>query len=257
MNWIKWVAPDTWTGKILVTGRMLLDIGLMLARQRSRTAWRLARIILSLKPRFTMVTNGNLLNLYSLVADANRTQLAGAVVECGVWNGGSAAMMRLADVDQLQRDGLRTMWLFDSFQGLPRPGARDGQSERDGYFVGLNRGRVENVQAAFRRLRVPFTEVKVVPGWFNDTLASAPVGSIALLHVDADWYDSVKVVLDVFYDKVTPGGYVVFDDYGYWQGCTQAVADFLSERGLGGLELVRTDRVGAYFRKPDVTDREA
>ena len=254
MNWIKLVAPDTWTGKILVTGRMLVDIGLMLAHQRSRAAWRFARIILMLKPRFTMVTNGNLLNLYRLVAQANQAQLAGALVECGVWNGGSAAMMRLADVDQSQADGLRTMWLFDSFQGLPRPGERDGQSERNGYFVGMNRGCIDNVQAAFRRLHVPFAQVKVIPGWFNDTLASVPVESIALLHVDADWYDSVKIVLDVFYDKVTPGGYIVLDDYGYWQGCNRAVAEFLSERGLGKIELVRTDRVGAYFRKPRGTD---
>ena len=70
-----------------------------------------------------------------------------------------------------------------------------------------------------------------------------------MLHIDADWYDSVKVVLDTFYDKVIPGGFVVLDDYGLWQGCGQAVKDFIVERSIKDVVVKPIGRDGAYFQK--------
>ena len=67
--------------------------------------------------------------------------------------------------------------------------------------------------------------------------------------MDADWYQSVKLCLETFYDRVASGGYVVFDDYGYWEGCRRAVDEFLSGHA-GKLDLVRVDHTGCYFRKP-------
>ena len=92
--------------------------------------------------------------------------------------------------------------------------------------------------------------VTIVPGWFDQTLRTAEIESIAVLHIDADWYDSVKAVLECLYDKVVPGGYVVLDDYGRFQGCTAAIHDFLEERDIKGAELKKVERAGAYFRKP-------
>ena len=133
---------------------------------------------------------------------------------------------------------------------MPPPGGQDGRREREQFFKGLTCGRVEAVRSAFRRVGVPFGLCEVVKGWFQDTFPATPVGPIALLHVDADWYDSVKLCLDTYYDRVAPGGFVVLDDYHYWEGCDRAVRDFLRERGLTGIRVTPTDRAGGCFRKP-------
>lgn len=144
----------------------------------------------------------------------------------------------------------RQIWLFDSFQGLPPPSSKDGAAEQKHYFEGLNKGAIANVGRAFQKLGLTLENTHITPGWFNETLHKAPIEQIAVLHIDADWYESVKVVLDIFYDRVMPGGFVALDDYGYWEGCKRALDDFCAERGLAAMELVRTDRVGAYFQKP-------
>ena len=82
----------------------------------------------------------------------------------------------------------------------------------------------------------------------SDSYQSASM-RIALLHIDADWYESVKLVLERLYDRVSPGGFVVLDDYGYWEGCRRAWSEFWAGRGPAA-ELVDVDGVGAYFQKP-------
>jgi hypothetical protein len=70
-----------------------------------------------------------------------------------------------------------------------------------------------------------------------------------LLHIDGDWYDSVKSCLDNLYDKVTPGGIIQFDDYGYWRGARKAIDEFLEHRGING-HLKRLDYSGRFLLKP-------
>jgi formylglycine-generating enzyme required for sulfatase activity len=65
----------------------------------------------------------------------------------------------------------------------------------------------------------------------------------------ADWYDSVKLCLDRFYDYVQPGGYIVLDDYGDWEGCRIATDEFLKKRSLD-VKLIQVDYTGFYFQKP-------
>jgi hypothetical protein len=66
--------------------------------------------------------------------------------------------------------------------------------------------------------------------------------------VDCDWYASVRFCLEQLYDQVSPGGYVVIDDYGHWQGCRRAVDEFLTSRGMIGA-LTRVDYTGVYWKK--------
>jgi O-methyltransferase len=119
------------------------------------------------------------------------------------------------------------------------------------YFEGWNKGSTENVRRAFGILELSLDGVHIVPGWFEDTLAGASVDQIALLHIDADWYESVKLALDTFYDQVVPGGFVVVDDYNVWEGCNRALADFLDERQLTHITLCYPNRSGVYFQKPE------
>jgi O-methyltransferase len=252
INFYKLLAPDFAIGKIIVFRKSVADSLRLLIRKPTAKSWRFAKLMLRVKPQFTMVTNKNLLTLYELVEDVNKRNLPGDIVECGVWNGGSAVTMAIANRQTLDGDSSkRTLWLFDSFEGLPPAGEKDGEGERQGYFPGWNKGNSDNVKRIFNNLGVPLDQVRIVPGWFESTLKNASMGRIAVLHVDADWYESVKLVLDVFYDKVVPGGYVILNDYGTWKGCNQAVEEFLLERDIQDVRLTIVEpRNGAYFQKP-------
>ena len=90
--------------------------------------------------------------------------------------------------------------------------------------------------------------VKIVAGWFQETFPTVTIPKIALLNIDADWYESVKLCLETFYDAVMPGGYVSFDDYGHWPGCKKAVDEFFEARRLP-YRLQAVDYTARWFRK--------
>jgi hypothetical protein len=242
-------APDFGLVNVLGLVKALFEVGWFLIKQPSSQALRMAWLIFQVKPAYTMVSATRLINLYQRVQDANRLNLAGDIVECGVWHGGSSAMMGAAVQDDSAFIGKRRLWLFDSFQGLPPPGSHDGEKERAFYFEGWCKGDIDKIEQIFRRLHIPWEQATVIPGWFDVTLERAPIEQIAVLHVDADWYDSVKLVLDKLYDRVVPGGFIVIDDYWVWPGCKKAVGDFLQERLLADTPLHNVSKVAVYFQK--------
>ena len=89
-----------------------------------------------------------------------------------------------------------------------------------------------------------------VKGWFNNTIPihKKSIGKIALLHLDCDWYESVKFCLEELYDNIIKGGFIIIDDYGHWKGCKKAVDEFIENRNLR-IELGKIDYTGVYFRK--------
>jgi O-methyltransferase len=91
----------------------------------------------------------------------------------------------------------------------------------------------------------------VCAGWFDDTFPSAApqIPEIAVLHCDSDYHDSVMLTLETFYPAVSPGGYVIIDDYGVAPGARKAVSAF-KERVGDNTRLVRVDQAGRYWRKP-------
>jgi hypothetical protein len=70
------------------------------------------------------------------------------------------------------------------------------------------------------------------------------------LHIDADWYASVRLVLEALYGRVVPRGFVVLDDYGHWPGCQQAVDDFFRGCDIRDIDIKELDGKGAFFQKP-------
>ena len=255
INIFKLLAPDFTLGKSIVLRKAIADTIKLLVRQPTAESLHFARLMLQVKPSYTMVTNKNLIVLYNLVQRANSLDLPGDIVECGVWNGGSAAVMGLSNIEGTHKYRNRTIWLFDSFQGLPPPTEQDGEEERANYFEGWGKGDVGKTKQVFARLGVPLDHVRIIPGWFDATLRTAPVDSIAILHIDADWYESVKLVLDLFYDKVVPGGFIILNDYGTWQGCNQALADYFTEHGISDVMITQVDPAGgAYFQKVSVNE---
>ena len=203
---------------------------------------------------YTMLPEASLLQLLQLLKDVHTEGLRGDIVECGVWRGGASFLM----ARQLQRLGThnRKVWLCDSFEGLPPPEERDGpaalryakNTDSPGY-VDNCRATLDEVQQGAQSLGLT-PNLQFIEGWFDQTLPihRERIGPIALLHVDCDWYASVRCCLDNLYDQVVPGGIIVFDDYYTWDGCALAVHEFLGTRHLSH-RLKSAGNVPAYFHK--------
>jgi len=208
-----------------------------------RSAWRLALPIAALPDEWRVrgYTHCGPARLRSLQTLVERTKnVSGVVVECGVASGGSAAVMSLA----LQRCGPKPLYLFDTFAGLPAPSAGDPDYDRAVLFVGECRGTQAEVTDLFSRLDLPAPIC--VPGLFGDTVARTDTGAIALLHLDGDWYESTVTCLQALWPRVTVGGCVQIDDYGYWKGCRRAVEEFFGPN-LPTLHTI--DHTGVWLEK--------
>jgi len=207
----------------------------------------------------TQLSYERLVTLYQQVAYLERNRLPGALVECGVWRGGAAAMMALANL--AEGSERRMLHLFDSFQGMPEPDlANDGEEalrwagrRGDGSLAstGVNVASPDDVNSLIiDRIGYPASSVVIHTGWFQDTLpvARPQIGPIALLRVDGDWYESTLVALEYLFDLVIPRGIVVIDDYGAFEGCRRATDEFLARRAPDAY-LHHIDYTGRYFIK--------
>jgi len=193
----------------------------------------------------TMVSYARLHGLYQATRYVVENAIPGEFVECGVAKGGSAALVGLT---LLQMRAKRDLWLFDTFAGLPKPSKDDPDYEIADLYTGTCFASQEEVRSSLQSLGVT-ADIHLVPGLFQDTVQDAPLQSISLLHLDGDWYESVKICLHALYDKVSPGGVIQFDDYGHWAGARKAVDEFLSERGIS-TQLRRLDFSGRQLVKP-------
>ncbi|MEM1205321.1 MAG: TylF/MycF/NovP-related O-methyltransferase [Acidobacteriota bacterium] len=200
------------------------------------------KLVAQVRP-YTMSDPTRLANLHRLVEDLEAAQIPGDLVECGVCNGGSAALMAATVTDSKRR-----LWLYDTFEGIPEAGPEDGEEalRHTGDFVG-NTHRVHEVLGA-----VGWDPERCVwrEGLFGDTLLQPLPEQIALLHIDADWYDSVMETLEALYPRVSMGGAVVLDDFGHWEGARRAFYDFCSRHGLQPM-LERRGYTQAHWWKGD------
>ena len=206
------------------------------------TSLRQKRVAQIVRP-FTIIGPERIGSLWNLASRIESQGILGDVVECGVYNGGTAAI--LAHFATHSRFG-RTVWLFDSFEGMPQTTERDEKTARG--YVGKLTGDIDNVRVVLNRVGADMTRVRVVKGWFQDTFRTVSISQIALLNIDADWYESIKLCLETFYDAVVPGGFISIDDYGHWTGCKRAVDEFFAERHLP-YELHSVDYTARWFQK--------
>ena len=194
---------------------------------------------------YTMCSNARLRGLHRAVRHVEKHRIPGDIVECGSARGGSAALMGLT---LLRLRSQRNLWLFDTYEGLPAPSAQDPDFELAELFTGTHVGTLSEVRELFQRLEIG-ENVQFVKGLFQETLPVIAMGQIAVLHIDGDWYESVKVCLECLYDKVVGGGVIQFDDYGYWKGARRATDEFLEKRGIEAA-LQRLDYSGRMLIKP-------
>jgi hypothetical protein len=145
----------------------------------------------------------------------------------------------------------RTVWVADSFEGLPIP----SRPEDAGYDFSVTKVPIlavglEEVQENFRRYDLLDEKVKFLKGWFRDTLHVAPIRELALLRLDGDLYESTMDSLKALYDKVSPGGFIIVDDFNDFEPCRRAVLEFRELHGIKDpIEVV--DWSGAFWRKSD------
>lgn len=206
-------------------------------------AMRLVRLIRMVLP-YSSLLPPRLAALCRLSREIDKRSVRGDIVECGVYNGGSAAV--LASI--CTRSPLnRRIWLFDSFEGLPQPTLKNGDKAPE--YASWCHGDLSKVREILQKLSIPEARVSIVKGWFQETFPAVQIPEIALLHIDADWYESVKLCLENFYDCVRPGGFIIIDDYGHWEGARKATDEFLRERAPG-VNLTGVDYTGRYFQKP-------
>ncbi|MEU2172235.1 TylF/MycF/NovP-related O-methyltransferase [Micromonospora chersina] len=205
---------------------------------------------------YTMVPRVRLDNVQACIAEVLEQEIPGDFIETGVWRGGTTIFMR----GILKAFGVtdRRVWVADSFQGLPEPDAGRFPAEavahasdtmtRTYKHFAVSRA---DVEANFRAFGLLDEQVRFLEGWFEDTLPAAPIERLAVIRLDGDYYQSTMDALTSLYDKLSPGGYVVVDDYGedLWTYCRQAVDDFRRDRGLTG-ELTRVDSKCYYWRRP-------
>jgi O-methyltransferase len=145
----------------------------------------------------------------------------------------------------------RSVWVVDSFQGLPPPDPTFPADSGDKHYAQSQLAiSLEAVKANFAKYGLLDEQVKFLKGWFSDTLPTAPIGSLAVLRADADMYGSTMDVLTTLYPKVSSGGFVIIDDYGNndLAGCRQAVTDYRDRFGVTE-PITAVDWTGAYWRK--------
>lgn len=203
----------------------------------------------------TMVGRARLDNVHDLVTRAITGGVPGDLVETGVWRGGTVILMRAVMAAYGSTD--RTVWGFDSFAGLPEPDTDRFpmdvalQLER-GTKKGLMRGMLsvskEQVERNFERYGLLDDRVRIVEGWFSETLPAASMDQIAVLRLDGDLYQSTLDGLNNLEPKVAPGGFIIVDDYGSIEACAQAVTDYREEHGITA-EIHRIDWTGVWWQK--------
>lgn len=196
---------------------------------------------------FTMIGVQRLENVQHCVESIIQENIPGDFLEAGVWKGGAAMLMKGMLMEA--GDQNRNVWLADSFRGLPPPKADYPADAGDTHYKHKALAvSLATVQENFRRLGLLDENVHFIEGWFDETLPNCPVQRLALLRLDGDMYESTIVTLQSLYDRISPGGYIIVDDYGYLESCRKAVHDFLDSRHLAP-DIKQIDWTGVFWRK--------
>jgi O-methyltransferase len=194
---------------------------------------------------YTMTSPERMYALFEAVTYIEKAGIPGDIVECGVWRGGS--MMLAAYTLKNLGCTHRTLWLYDTFQGMAKPEAIDQKSlpavsplkkwtkqERDG-FVDWCYAPLDDVVKNLASTEYPPDKVKFVEGKVEDTLPTHLPAEIALLRLDTDFYSSTLHELTYLFPRLSEGGVLIIDDYGCWVGARKATDEYFARHGLAPL----------------------
>ena len=179
------------------------------------------------------------LHIVRFLSDA--LSLPGDICEFGIAQGATSALM----ANEI-RDTDKRLWLFDSFEGLPRPTERDlliddifnlGSMEK---YQGTMACGQDQVVGRLNSIEFPLGRVEIVAGFIEKSskFAGLPT-SVCFAYVDFDFYEPIKIALELLDARLAPGGVVIIDDYGFFSAGAQAAVD----------EFVDSRR-GQYTKEP-------
>jgi O-methyltransferase len=195
----------------------------------------------------TMVGRRRLHNFRVLIERALDEGVPGDVLEAGVWRGGASILGRAVLASRDVTD--RRIIAADSYEGLPPPSDQfPADAGADFHTHPELAVSLEQVQANFERFGLLDEQVVFLKGWFRDTMPLVDAEALAVLRLDGDMYESTIVPLRHLYDRLSPGGWVIVDDYQLMAACRRAVKDFFAAPGIRP-SLHDIDHVGVYFRK--------
>jgi O-methyltransferase len=192
---------------------------------------------------YTMTGVARLTAVVDAARYVHQNRVAGAFVECGVWRGGSVLAMILAL--QESRIENRDLYLFDTFEGMTEPTEHDvSRFDRPALETwDKSQGRpwsevfgaaVQNedvVRATLVATAYPASRIHLVKGRVEDTIPESAPKSIALLRLDTDWYESTRHEMEHLYPRLAPGGVLIIDDYGHWDGARRATDEYFAQNG--------------------------
>lgn len=208
-------------------------------------------------PAISMLPLSRIDNIEQCARDVVARDVPGDFIETGVWRGGATIYMRAILKALGVRD--RTVWVADSFEGLPEPDAERFPIEAQAHRGAVMRkgykhfaAGLDEVQNNFRAFGLLDDRVRILKGWFKDTLPGAPIERLALMRLDGDYYESTMDALTALYDRLSIGGYVIIDDYGEdaWTYCRQAVDEFRASRRIAD-RMIEVDRRCSYWQRTE------
>lgn len=198
----------------------------------------------------SMIGRKRMANLRAVCCDVIERGVPGDFIETGVWRGGACIYMRA--ILKAYGDTGRRVWVADSFAGLPEPNAeayRHDKGDKHYKVPALAVSRAD-VEANFRVYGLLDEQVQFLQGWFSETLPKAPIEQLAVLRLDGDMYESTMDAMKALYHKVSPGGYVVVDDYHAVPACRKAVHDFIDANAQGEIvNIQEIDGTGVYWMR--------
>jgi O-methyltransferase len=216
------------------------------------------RAILDRAMPFTMTSPARVQAVIDAVRYCVRRGVPGDFAECGVWRGGSVLAMILT----LQELGVsdRDVHLFDTFEGMTAPTDADTspldppaaetwkEAEESGekawsFMFGDQVFNEDDVRETVLGTGYPAERVHFVKGPVEETLPAQAPERLALLRLDTDWYESTKAEMDHLYPRLSPGGVLIVDDYGHWEGARRAVEEHFDAHG-NAILLSRIDYTG-------------
>src|SRR5450432_2735554 len=169
--------------------------------------------------------------IYLLNALHSSIGLPGDICQFGVAQGSTSALManEISTTD-------KKLWLFDSFEGLPRPTDKDvliddifnlGSMEN---YTGTMATKPEEVVCRLKSISFPLSRVQIVPGFIENTIHKAALPkTVCFSYVDFDFYEPIKIALEFLHERMPVGGHIVVDDYGYFSaGAKTAVDEFVA-----------------------------
>lgn len=202
--------------------------------------------------RLTYLSPDKLATLERLAGAVDARGVPGSFLEAGIALGGSGIVLASLGGEHRRFDG------YDVFGMIPPPSQEDPPEVHERYrvivsgesggiggdaYYGYESDLLDKVRAAFARHGHPVQpgRVELHQGLFEDTLH--PDGLVALAHVDSDWYEPVMLCLERVWPRLSPGGYVVLDDYNDYGGCTRAVDEFAARTREAILEQTKPNAV--------------